>query len=406
MNALSGETQLFAEVDGKYGVYTLRELYELHKQGRVIKVPALLNEKVNIGWVEVEDVVSFGKQPLKRIMLDTSRLFVEISEDTIIPAFSPWLVSRTQKQIYLKFKRANKLKITQDPRHNDSLLLTTNIPLYIPEGDEKELEYGFALGFYLSEGNIVKRKHKNTKHSFIMLKTLARKKGMTLEEYLNYKTDIKQVELSVGQADFERKYVDILKKHFKFSKPSKVKGENGYILYSSDLNYIHLIKEYTEGDDSHTKHLKNEVYNRSLKFLEGAMDGFLAGDGTFEKKWDRFRVGITTNYKLRDDLIFLSKALGYDAHINKGSFDKSPSSNNYYYHLHLSIFKNYHRHTALGLVKEHIKSIEDISENATFNLILKPLYPENDARSAFNHLFIVAYGILVSDAVKTFAKLH
>ena len=402
MNALSGETQLFAEVDGKYGVYTLRELYELHKQGRVIKVPALLNEKVNIGWVEVEDVVSFGKQPLKRIMLDTSRLFVEISEDTIIPAFSPWLVSRTQKQIYLKFKRANKLKITQDPRHNDSLLLTTNIPLYIPEGDEKELEYGFALGFYLSEGNIVKRKHKNTKHSFIMLKTLARKKGMTLEEYLNYKTDIKQVELSVGQADFERKYVDILKKHFKFSKPSKVKGENGYILYSSDLNYIHLIKDYIDGSDSHTKHLKNEAYNRTKNFLEGIMDGFLSGDGYHDKKRDYFNVEITTNYRLYNDLIFLSKALWYDIHLKKGQFIKSPSSNKLYYHLRLSIFKNWHRRTVVGLVKERIKKIEDINEKEAFNLVLKPLYSDNDKHAKRNHLYFLAFGFLVSDAVKAF----
>ena len=406
MNALSGDTPLFAEVDGKYGVYALKELFELHKQGHAIKVPALLNKRGKKIWVEVEDVVSYEKQSLKRITLATSRLFVEVSEDTIIPAYSSNLFSGTKKQIILKFKRVTNLKITQDLKRNDTFLLATRIPLNLPEGNQDEWEIGFALGFFVAEGTFHYRKHKNTNRSLAKLNGFAKQKGMTLKEYQNYTTDIKLVQLAVGETDFERRYVDVVKKHFKFANPCKMKHENGYQLYSSDLSLIHLIKEYTEGDDSHTKHLKNEVYNRSLKFLEGAMDGFLAGDGTFEKKWDRFRVGITTNYKLRDDLIFLSKALGYDAHINKGSFDKSPSSNNYYYHLHLSIFKNYHRHTALGLVKEHIKSIEDISENATFNLILKPLYPENDARSAFNHLFIVAYGILVSDAVKTFAKLH
>ena len=78
MNALSGETPLFAEVDGKYGVYTLRELYELHKQGRTIKVPALLDERGNKGWVKVEDVVNFGIHPLKRITLSYSRLYVKL----------------------------------------------------------------------------------------------------------------------------------------------------------------------------------------------------------------------------------------------------------------------------------------------------------------------------------------
>jgi len=185
------------------------------------------------------------------------------------------------------------------------------------------------------------------------------------------------------------------------SKPCKEKKANGYRLFSSDLNYIHLIKDYTEGHTSHNKCVKNEVYNRSWKFLEGILDGFLAGDANFRKEQDLFRIEITTNYRLYNDLIFLSKALGYDAHINNGYFDKSPSSNNYYYQLRLSISKNWHRHTALGLVREHIKSIEDAGESEAYNLVVKPLYDEKDKRSIFNHLFFTAYGFLVSDAVKT-----
>jgi len=402
MNALSGDTYVFAEVDGKYGVYTLRELYELHKQGRAIKAPALLDERGNIGWVEVEDVVSYGKQPLKRLVLATSRLYVEISQDIIISAYSSWLFSGKENKINLKFKRANELKISQDPSHNDTLLLTMRIPLNISEGDQTDWELGFALGYFLAEGSIERRKHKKTKHSLIMLKTLARKKGMSLEEYLNYMTDIERVELSVGRSDFERGYVDVVKKHFKFAKPRKLKRENGYLLYSSDLNYIHLIKEHTEGYDSYTKHIKNEAYNRSWKFLEGILDGFLAGDGTFRKNMDLFTVGITTNYRLYNDLIFLSKALEYDIHLHKGHFDKSPSSNNYYYHLYLSVFKNWHRHTAVGLLKERIYSIEDVGVKEAFNLVLKPLYSQDNKRAKFNNLYFTAFGIMVSDAVKTF----
>jgi len=402
MNALSGDTYVFAEVDGKYGVYTLKELFEQHKQGRAIKVPALLNERGNIGWVEVEDVVSFGKQSLKRIALATSRLFVEISEDAIIPAYSKRLFSGTEEQINLKFKLVNKLKVTQDPGYNNTLLLATRIPLNIPEGDKTEWEYGFTLGFFLAEGWLAKRKHKNTKQSLATINGFARKKGMTLEEYLNYMTDIEQVQLTVGRSDFERGYVDVVKKHFKFSKPSKVKNTNGYQLYSSDLEYIYLIKDYTEGDDSHTKHLKNKAYNRSWKFLEGILDGFLAGDGHFAKTRDLFYVNMTANYQLYNDLIFISKVLGYDVHLHNRHFVKSPSSNKLYYHLGLSIFKTFHRHTAFGLVKEHIKSIRDVGEKEAFNLVLKPLYSDNDKRAKFNHLFITAFGILVSDAVKTF----
>jgi len=404
MNALSGNTPLLAEVDGKYGIFTLKELFELHNQGRAIKVPALLNERGNIGWVEVGDVVSFGKQNLKRITHAASRLFVELSEDAIIPAYSSELFRGREKQINLKLKHMNELKVTKDLGLNNTILLTTRIPLNLPEGDQKDYEYGFVLGFFSAEGNFEYRKHKNTKHSFIMLKTLARKNGMSLEEYQKYMTDVQRVVLSVGQSDFERKYVDILQKHFKFSKLLKV-SENAYYLYSSDLSLIHLIKDYIDGSDSHTKHFKNEAYNRSCKFIEGVLDGFLSGDGTYDKKGDRFRVEITTNYQLYNDLIFLSKALGYDAHINNGRFAKSPFPpyKKVYHYLRLSIFKNWHRYVAFGLVKEHIKSVEVIRREA-FNLILEPLYSQDDNRAKFNSLYFTAYGILVSDAVKAFAK--
>ena len=399
MNALSGDTYLFAEVNKKYGVYTLRELYELHNQGHKIKVPALLNERGEKGWVEVDNVVSYGNQSLKRITLATSRLFLEISEDAIIPAYSSLLFSEKEKEIKLKFKCVNELKVKQDVRYNNTLLLSIRIPLDLPEGNNEEWEVGFALGFFVSEGTFHYRKHKNTKRSLATLNGYAKKKGMTLEEYQKYMTDIERVTLSVGESDFERGYIQILQKHFKFSKPYKV-SENGYQICSSDLSLIHLIKEYPEGHTSHDKHLKNEVYNRSLKFLEGIMDGFLSGDGSFYKNLDLFQVGITTNYRLFNDLIFLSKTLGYDIHLHKGYVAKSPSGK-LFYGLSFNIFKNWHRRTALGLVKEHIKKIEDVGEKEAFNLVLKPLYPENDKRSVFNHLFFTAFGILVSDAVKT-----
>jgi hypothetical protein len=404
VNALSGDTPLFAEIDGKYGVYTLKELYELHNQGHKIRVPTLLNERGEKTWVEIADIISYGMKHLKKITGARSRLFLEISEDAIIPAFGHHLFSEKEEKINLKFKCVNELKVGEDPCYNNTLLLTTRVPFNIPEGNQEEWEIGFALGFWLAEGSIRKRKHSFTKHSLAALNGFAKKKGMTLEEYLEYMTDIQQVTLSVGKSDFERRYIDVLQKHFKFVKPRKI-SENGYHLYSSDLSLIHLIKKYTEGHTSHDKCIKNEVYNRSLKFLEGILQGFLSGDGTFRKNMDLFEVGITTNYRLYNDLIFLSKALGYDVHLHNGYFAKSPLSNNYYYQLHLSISKRWHRHTALGLAKEHIKKIEDVGLKEAFNLVLKQLYPENDKRAKFNHLYFTAFGFLVSDELKTLEPL-
>ena len=406
MNALSENTPMFADVDGKYGVYSLKELFELHKQGRAIKVPALLDEHGDIGWIDVEDVVHFGLKSLKQITLTSSRLFLEISQEAIIPAFCPNLFSGNKKRIYLRFKLVNELNITELVKHNNTILLTTRIPFNIPEGDQKERDYGFALGYWLAEGSKVKRKRKNTKQSLATLNWYAKQKGMTLQQYLKYKTDIGRVIFSVGQSDFERGYIQILQRHFKFTSPCKIKNKNAYNLYSSDSKLIHLIMNYREGDDSHTKHLKNKAFNRTKKFLEGIMDGFLSGDGCYVKTRDLFSVGITTNNMLYNDLIFLAKVLGYDVHLRKAIYSMGGFANSkFYWSLKLGIFKTYHRRTALGLVKEHIKKIDDADLKEAFNLVLKPLYADNDNRAKFNSLYFTAYGFLVSDAVKTFAKL-
>ena len=225
MNALSGETYVFAGVDGKYGVYALKELFELHKQGHKIKVPALLNERGNIGWVEVEDVVSFGKQSMKRIMLATSRLFVEVSEGAIISVYSKHLFRGSEEQIKLKFKLVNRLKVTKTTSRNDSLLLTTRIPLNLPEGNQEEWDFGFTLGYFIAEGSFKKRKRSFTKNSLGHLLAFAKQKRMTLEDYLKFTTDVIEIYLAIGQLDFERGYTDVVQKHFKFAKPSKSKWQ-------------------------------------------------------------------------------------------------------------------------------------------------------------------------------------
>jgi len=401
VNALSGDAPLFAEVDGKYGVFTLRELYELHNQGRAIKVPALLNERGEKGWVDVEDVVSCEKQSLKRITLATTRLYVEASKNAIIPAFSSRLFSGREKRINLKFKPVNELTFANDPTFSDTLLTAIRIPLNIPIGTQNDWEYGFCLGFFISEGNFEYRRRSFTKRSLAILNGFARKMEMSLEDYLKFTTEILRVDITVGQQDFERKYVDILLKHFKFAKPNIRKSDNSIMLYSSDKKFIHLIKDYIDGFNAHTKRLKNEAYNRSFKFLEGIMDGYLSGDAHYNIENNHFDVGMTENYLLYNDLIFLAKILGYDVHLNKDIFVKNFKTGKIYHVLRLKVFKQFKRNSALGFVKEHIKTVEDAGVKESFNLVLKPLYPKDNKRSFFNNLYFTAYGFLVSDAIKT-----
>ena len=71
-----------------------------------------------------------------------------------------------------------------------------------------------------------------------------------------------------------------------------------------------VIDQYIGGRVARNKHLANACWDRSNRFLWEILEGYLEGDGHYDKKNDRWRLGFTRNYYWERDLRTLCARLG------------------------------------------------------------------------------------------------
>jgi DNA modification methylase len=85
-------------------------------------------------------------------------------------------------------------------------------------------------------------------------------------------------------------------------------------LYGKFLNAI--INEFISGNTAKYKAFYTVIWQYSNKFLESFLDGYLSGDGHWDEKNNRWRLGFTRNYSLERDLRIICARLGYKLILN------------------------------------------------------------------------------------------
>jgi len=80
-------------------------------------------------------------------------------------------------------------------------------------------------------------------------------------------------------------------------------------MYGKILNA--LLDELVSGTYSHDKCFATVVWRYSNKFISSMIDGYLSGDGGWDAKNNRWRLGFTRNYNLERDLRTACARLGY-----------------------------------------------------------------------------------------------
>lgn len=71
-----------------------------------------------------------------------------------------------------------------------------------------------------------------------------------------------------------------------------------------------IIDTYISGRTAKSKHLTNAIWSRGDRFLHAVLKGYLEGDGHYDEKNDRWRLGFARNYALESDLRVLCARLG------------------------------------------------------------------------------------------------
>jgi DNA modification methylase len=79
-----------------------------------------------------------------------------------------------------------------------------------------------------------------------------------------------------------------------------------------------IIDTYVGGRLAKNKHLSAKCWQRSNRFLRALLDGYLSGDGHYDLKNDRWRLGFTYNAELETDLRSLCSRLGIGLRLRTG----------------------------------------------------------------------------------------
>lgn len=80
-----------------------------------------------------------------------------------------------------------------------------------------------------------------------------------------------------------------------------------------------VVDTYLVGVNAKTKHLRRVCWCRSNHFLSALIHGYLGGDGHWESRTSRWRLGFTRNYSLASDVRTLCARLGYRLTLNPAS---------------------------------------------------------------------------------------
>jgi DNA modification methylase len=121
---------------------------------------------------------------------------------------------------------------------------------------------------------------------------------------------VKEEERRIKLAAITRRYGATIRVHHSDGMKESIN------IYSKILNAI--IDTYLGGKTAKDKHLSNACWQRSNAFLKSLLDGYLSGDGGYDKANNRWRLGFTRNYYLEADIRTLCARLGYHLTIKPG----------------------------------------------------------------------------------------
>jgi DNA modification methylase len=164
-----------------------------------------------------------------------------------------------------KLKKGDKLDHTNLPDEPGTLLGT--------------YENGWIVGLWLAEGNYEMNK-----------------------KAIRFSLNIKEENLSKKLEEWCKKYAGKYKEYNY--------GKNKIVVIVGEVPYA-IIKHYTSKSGAKYKRLSSNAFIESNNFLKGILKGFLAGDGYYDAKNDRYRFRITTNSDLLEDLRVICNRTGY-----------------------------------------------------------------------------------------------
>jgi hypothetical protein len=381
-NGLGGNNNFLYRYKDRYAFSSLNTIYELSKRLE-IHLPTV-DHKGNQVWVKIERLQLLGEGVTQKV-IPTNGLYMTSMLSQRLPIY----VNVNQKH-HNSYLRINFKQIKQLVRH-DKLWFFTNMNIDLDQGGRNEYRKGFFIGFFIAEGNFIYYKHvikQDSVFSRSALKRWSKNKGYrSIDDYMKERKDIKikGLQLVCGVKDIERGYLEMLP--FRINV-NQYKNTIHVSIYDKDA--INLVKKYVEGSISKDKHLKSTAFNSSKQFLKGALDGFIAGDGHREKT--RISIGMTSNYILRDQLMFMSKLYGMQPRYSETFAYATKDKKKRYHVLILKIYSFNNRIIRNNIIFQQLRRIEEYKTEKIYELEVESQASISDE---WNKIVVMGNGLVI-----------
>lgn len=352
---LYGNTSLIAMKNGHRFFTTIEELYNNYEG---VSLPSQDKYGNNI-WVPVKNVFYNGKMNTLKVKTRSGREVVCTSNHKFVKKNSSYT------KICSNYRKIDVGELKDE----DYLLINVNNKFDIDKGDECDYDHGYFVGFFLAEGNYIKRKGKKV-----------------------------GIQLSCGVKDIGRGYIKKIKK---YSDIRTYIYNNIVCIRKYSKKIASDISKYIGGETSHDKEIKSEVLNTSISFIRGVMEGFLDGDGSYDN--GRWKVGLTLNKRLLVGIESLCRILGWDIRIQNDRVVNGYNTMNF------QIRKNLETRTVnFDMITDKIRSIEDNGLSDVYDIELEPIYTggignnqykriiqetRQERYLKYNHLYFLSNGL-------------
>jgi DNA modification methylase len=386
-------TRLFVKHNSEYKIVNIENLVDMLNKDELVLIPSQTIEGKEV-WVKVKNVFNMGKRKILKITIrggitvrcTPSHRFV--TRKSVFNIRHP-IKRRNCRQI--KFKEARELSTS------DYLYINANLETELLNGTQDDYDNGFIVGFYLAEGSWIYREYKPFKNNDLSKysqKALIHRFGKIKPRGIHRRG----VQFSCGKKDIDRGYVKKLEKyHININRY----GNRVHITNYDDI--FELVKLYVTGRHCDTKYLLDLAFNKSKMFLKGIIDGFLAGDGCYEKEARRWRVAIKPNWKLKEQIEMICRIVGYDFRFNSVRNVKETKTGKFYPSMWFSIRtpEGQCRSKQFGMVLNKIKKIEQDGIDVVYNIEVGLIYKGHKTNSQsikshlnkYNNLYFLGNGI-------------
>ncbi len=135
----------------------------------------------------------------------------------------------------------------------------------------------------------------------------------------NLLSEEKGVNLSLGaheQAEAEN-LIRVIQKKFGITGRIHIYDHSLHLIFPGRF-MIELVHRFVRGETAKTKRLAREAFIHGPGFLRGVLTGYLKGDGHWEEKTHRWRIGLARNKGLIQDISVICRILGFRLRFSEG----------------------------------------------------------------------------------------